>query len=565
MMLFIAVAVIPLLFLAFSVLIDVRAMQNEQVFLQQLADGAVTLAAKDLPLRERAKATAKRFLAQYSINEENGLKSIVIDNGQVAVHLERKSKNILSSWFGLKDGIGYSAYAMSQIVPQDVAILIDASSYMSPEIFTSAGLVGTSEDGWGTDLDAPTSKLPAHNWPAAKFANSNAGAMYELNSVKDSWTKKVNAKKINGRLVTQQCFSPPMSSIKQAAIRLYDYYSSFPLNQVAVMVGPSGVQNANIGMIRAMAPGADFSKSFSDNPRFSFYRDYYASDEYCFAIAERETAFSAWNSHQGFMFPPWNNSLGVAPPIKSFPLVNSDPSKSNLWRFSDSGYAYLTTRDVIWSLAARRNYQHNDNSDRHFDFGTGLERIVDEMIGAPNRPERQGLNHKVVRTGFVLMGDLPRQSVGGGNYIEMKMTTNSDPYANAKNVWVESIRPALHKLVAQAKKENFLASLFIVFFNHPGNYMGPKCNPALLPAGYLGQHFNWTDKMWQYHDYEGPIVCLNYYQDVQYLDALVRKFLDNQDYKGVNVTVIRSPDHSSLAQDLVALLPLTGKSTILSH
>ncbi len=226
------------LFLFFFFLFQDFSLQEIETEKNQfLLDQAAFLAAKKLPNLQLAKSAARLFIEKHVTGDS----VLQIQNRDGVLQLELQvraggifqlSSSVVST---LKPEISrqrqipiFSTRVASRVAqnPKNIALLLDASSYLAPEInVVSQGAsheeldrVLWRESGTGNDTI----------WPVSRYFQ-NLADQHLLRGAEMS---------LHPALATQQCFNPPFLALKKTAQKLYEYFSANPLHQVAVFSGP---------------------------------------------------------------------------------------------------------------------------------------------------------------------------------------------------------------------------------------------------------------------------------------------------------------------------------------
>lgn len=594
---FFTVAVLlPALFLFFALSLDLSKVYSDNQNLQDAVDSAALLAAKSLPYKSAAENLAYNYLNQQKINAANHYAVSVAattfegqvedqstsKKAMVTVDVSGTSSLIFAKYFGL-DSMPIRAKATAAVNPMFANILIDASYYMAPSVFTYDGngrhlrpdnFYDTADGiSWKDDLPASQLFFRPKDLPGdSPYNNISAESkpIYFKGSTDDEY------KKIDPKILTQQCYNSSFTAMKKTAIQIYDYLSSFPLNSLGVMVAPSGLYytDENLDFNKSLADQVK-SENYKDLPfvylrevgkagflkidaatnnykaeiGWSFFKDRaaIASDIYCYAMAEREPAYAIPNqsnlsglrnaSYPGTDRPnPAANSY-LTEVSGSHPICEDGECDNNKVRvkMSHHNYKFLSTREVLWSLAARRDYRSTnlEDSRKIIDIYYVLRDIRRNLAGSHNRSgELEGFASNVVFNSFVLLGDAPHK------YVRSRGEFARYPDFEVRNTIVSELR----KFDNAAKRNRMRVNLFFIFFRHNGNpnelycAESPPCIPFIDAINHLREHINNVIK----GDPQNGVPALNY----------------------IDVHVLNAADENVL-KDIAALLPLSAKAAVL--
>lgn len=535
---FFIAAILPLLFLTIGVALDLSLFYLARSGEQRALDNAVLLGAKHLPFRPSAEDTVRRYLQVYSKIEsaahgrgETAL-SVTSTNDQISATVQVESPLYLTSlvpgWSAITS-LHFPLRSTARINPRDIAIFFDNSRYLAPaygggESWTDER--GASTPGYFTDW-IPSASRTAPDWPAAQLFQQN-----------------IAITPLARRIRTQQCFNPVYAAIKEGAIRLYDYLSSFSLNSVGVFSGPS--TGGGIFMLRDLTRGG---VGPSSEGRLELAAYPIVNDTTCLAIAEsaNNSSYQSWlaserqkqSASSNLANTNWSlptNIAGSAQYHYAFPNYSEQLDQSRLGigainspnrvTFPNGGIAdygnlsRLTLRQAVWARAVNPNQAVNIE-DIFNSVGSAL-------LSAPSRyGERGELVRGVRKTAYIILGDFPQTADGaleigvpapppGGTTIRQRMIA------------------ALSNLDSQASASATKLFIYLAVVRHY-SMMNGACS---------------------------AMSCPEFHQQFDILD----RFLENIDlnYPNLELKALRVPDPGSLAQDLVAHLPLTERTAILT-
>lgn len=358
---FFAIFVLPLLAFLISLGLDIALYLADQHKTQIVIDEAARYGYHFLPYQEEARAAVNSYLQRFT-STRSGL-SVEIGRDSISVKARRSNTftfaQLLSRLVGEEIDVALP-FAVSSVVrgtPIDAFIAVDSSSYLAPDVRFGPAWGGIGE------------------WPAASLFENRLEV-------------SLDDKKMDPRLLTQQCFNPAFSAIKQAAIYTYDYLTSFGLNAVGLGFYPgSGVV---MDLARPVTPVL-LDSSVVDQVQFPLYQHPLSSSEYCAAAAENETVFPQYR------FPQRSNRLpSVQANEKGRPVYLIDPSS---WRLNDDYLQFLRVQEVVWARAAHQ--------DQRGDFAALLGEIWSQLAGANYLEQRGTLAADTRRLGIIISGDLP--------------------------------------------------------------------------------------------------------------------------------------------------------------
>jgi len=505
----------PLLFLLGVLAFDLQSVFSQRRIAQDLADGAVLVAVQNLPFRSLADRRVREYFAQHSVPPS--AVELSIDGSGAALKYLSEAKLSLARFFFRQSAIRIPVSSRAVVAPRDVAIFVDLSSYLAPKVFAAPGEFADDESAWGQP-EIQSAGGTISFWPAAMFFKSGLPESPFFPDPEQPQSPAIPP----ARIMTQQCFNPALSGIKEAAIRLYDYFSASPLNSVAVLAGPSAASDApSVSVVRSFVHTAALD-TFSGEGVFQYFRSRYARDEYCLAAAESEPEAA----HPGYQTPPQSSDLIYWAAVERPPWLIQQQGDHNYF-LPQEHLAHLSIREIIWSFAARKTYPGFEDHGHFVDISSVIQAVGDQLIGAPIRPERASLAVHGSRVGFILLGHLPHQQ-------GVAFGTSHDETVR------EAMGMSLKRLDRAARREGVLISLGLSFFKHPGNY--PEC---------------------LYDEWGLPQPCPRFQEEAQSFADFVSDL--RRELKAVDLSFVRIPDVSSLPQDYVSMAALIGKSSILAR
>jgi len=412
-LLFVSTVVVPMLFLLFTLSVDLGEYYSRTQRAQKIVDDASLYAHRFLPSQENARRAAQIYLSQNQteLGTSLGHLNIETSSDMVSIAYEGQSPLTFASWFSDNSGISYSVFARTRSTPLDVYLALDTSSYLAPSL-------------QGNAWDDATA------WPAASFFEHEK-IFYKEDQATHQFVRAVDA-----RVVTQQCFNSVFSREKEAGIKIYDILSSFNLNSIGLGFFPGYIlpldqaRNVEKGGRRAGQDQFPGEASFDTE-----HGSLYSSNVYCTAAAERET------THDAYRFPTHNLQFatGINDPLK--PANRIIPGT---FEFDREYLPYMEARDVIWSRAV------NPVSDTKIDEVLSL--VHSSLMVAPGGVERQGLVDAPAKVAIVIAGDVPR--IGQSRFPDVSVKT---ALSSEFDKWREEI-----------SKYKANVNLFYVVFPHQG-------------------------------------------------------------------------------------------------
>lgn len=347
--------VLPLLFLAFSLGLDLTAYQAARTGAQSVLDNAALHAVRFLPYREQASFAAVEYATRAGLDPQFMNASAPADSDRVIVRYSKAMRMSFPALLGVNIDLPVAALSAARVTPKDTVLVLDLSSALAPNPVAGAH--------WGL----------AGEWDAQFFAGQ--APVGTASSV----------------LASQQCFNPVFNSFKKAAIDLYDYLASFRFNQVGISVAPAAGGVGSIEQIRSVRVGG-----FEQGPEAQFI-DGGAPirNAVCMGISEREPQSSPnYNNFAMYQADSSIGSLSAPPPGR--PLMLVDP---NGWVIPFENLPFITAREAIWSQVARA--VHPDISNLVLD--------AVNSIGAGVVSGRGSLGAFASKEALILLSDLPWQ------------------------------------------------------------------------------------------------------------------------------------------------------------
>ena len=396
-------ALLPLIFVLFSLSLDLERYYTESNRLQKALDETALYAERFLPRVELARQAAQSYLARFKIAPTAAITQVGAHSISISVNAAHHLT--FPGALGVDISLPLRVTSQAWSKPFDMLIALDSSSYLAP-----AAQVGGRA--WGEESE----------WPSADFFR-NFLPRYQAGV------------QIDPRLITQQCFNPVFSPLKLAAIRSYDYLAASALNSVGVLLFPAAT--GNIWELRRVGRTGDRGAQQGEADFDSLSHSAQAQDSWCAASFEQEF------STPGYNLPARAPGIPAAwepGPESGRPSSMVVPGTSEY----DTAYQpWLQTREALWSRAVQ--------ADRSADIAALLSAIEGELLGAASRGERKSMAERGTKGALILMGDLPRQ--GGVRF----------PASSVQTTMSEALLRFKTDLDASAQK----ARLYFVIAQHP--------------------------------------------------------------------------------------------------
>ena len=299
---FVVSFVIPFIFFVFCLVLDLTNYYSERQRFQSQIDEISVTATRFLPFEQEAARVAQEMLQAFPFENRAQIRTT---SSSLSIEVLGEYPVQLGKFFGLDLAVPFTGFSRSVANSSDTVIVFDNSSYLAPD--PQVGSV------WGNGAD----------WPS--------GFLFNYLQFRGNPSPQV---------LTQQCFNPAFSAMKQAAIVSFDFLSSFTLNRVGLVFSPGAFQSPV--RARELLARSETVQPQGGEARFESASFDYSSNEYCGAIAERDT----WPAYQ---LPRENQNL----PGPSIPLINRPAYmiEAGSWSFDQSYAPYLLGREAIWSRA----------------------------------------------------------------------------------------------------------------------------------------------------------------------------------------------------------------------
>lgn len=427
---FVAFVVLPVMFLLFSLSLDLATYFRETQRAQKILDDAAMYGYRFLPFTSQAESAIRAYLAEDKQLSDKVELNVTPDFISLSVNFPAHIS--FAKLIGADVQVPVTAITRVRGTPFDTFIAIDSSAYLGPAV-----LGGTA---WGDALE----------WPAAQFFSV-------LNPLKD------NLVPVDPRNLTQQCFNPAFSQLKVSAISAYEYLAGFSLNAVGVGFYPSNVTFMDLAREVTPSGSRDGTNGEADLP---LYRSPFSQSEYCAATAAYET------NHLGYRFPTSNSTItGLWSPPQGKPDMITNGS----YEFNPEYQSYLQTSEVIWSRALQQGAMPNID-EVLIELRARL--IAAKPVAADHR-HRGGLVNKMVKVGIIFAGDVPRLARFGLAFEEPQVTDSMQRQFDLMKCDVVgrgvdsgiAADPSLCRDVPanDDSKDNIPLRIFYVLFQHQGN------------------------------------------------------------------------------------------------
>ena len=514
--------VLPILALCGLLTLDMGRLLEKRRDLQQIADDAALLGARNLPHTDLARTTTLQLLASRGIRVD-GLNPSKVDlnitPGKMSIGIEQSMALPLAQYFVPNASVTVAAASRASPNPRVVDLFLDTSDYMAPDPLTAAGGAASDDAAWGIPDLPPFCSSGSDSQEDQSACN----AMREDIRAGRFWPPADLVKKMplvlplaQGKteipplLATQQCFSPPLSAAKEAMIRIYEFLSASPHHRVGVLTGP--VLPEGVSVLSEIG-----ERSLAAYPSFGGDG---ISDEYCLALSEHE------RHHQGYRVPePSHYSSGLS--AQSFTEFSD-----GRWSIDPSRIGDLDITQAIWGRSVARRVLNNDlvraktdslqvvtTMRRRF---LGASHLTNERIAAP--PTYDGL---------ILLGDMP--------WVHGERIVNDGVIAPTP--W-RTFSKALEQFAISAAHEKMHVHLLFIVFRHFGNY-GSVCRDQGVYDAYLPC---------------GPFVG-----DGSALYDAFQTFNQTRGNQYFSVSLAKVPDLSSMTQDALSIIPLFDQAVLLER
>lgn len=412
--LFFALFILPVMLLLGTISLDLANMIMMKRRLQSDLDLATLQAVKFLPDKSLASKSVENYL-NLRKNYQAKLNITFEGDTLYAKAIKDYRLTLADAFLGKRSNFQVTANSSANSYPREVLVYIDSGNNVAPSIKTGEPLGNASK------------------YPSATFF---------VDYFKDNVV--TSEKKL--RLITQQCFNPVFSAIKNTGIKLIDYFSNFSHVSIGVSFYPGIFSDSEL-----MRPALFYSEQIENTNKFVDRKNFgysYVSSTLCAASAENET----------------NANLYL------FPKESSDASKPS-YRVDKSNYKflpeydpYLLPEEYIWMLPA--------NEDRGSDFSSVLNRARHDLLSSKFREQHGNLKTKVKKVIVFISNTLPQVN---GTYfpshlVKAKITDSFDKY---------------HKLISEFDTD---ISIFYVLINPKKNLINFNNADVLSFSNFLSSN-----------------------------------------------------------------------------
>jgi len=425
MYVFLIAALLPLLFVAFMLLMDLGGLFTKFEQQQEVADSAALLGTRFLPHVQGASAAVQRYLAGQGYSA--GQYTVSATSDQLNVQLRQNIPVSFAEFFGADLFFPLSVVASAKSNYRDAVVVVDNSSYLAPDIIDPL-----------TDLP---STAPWAGWPAAQLYGT-AGQGIGI----DALQIRYRGQPLHPAVLSQQCLNEDFAAVKRAAIVAYDHLSARSGDATSLIfvpgpdagAGAEGVPFVARGMVRApdgARPGIPSEAVVEGfySPRFAY------GDLHCAMLAEEECVLAGLSpagcrstpASQPYLLPDLPPDT-QSPAIQSLtPLGSCDLSLSPgnclvqvravtppelMWNqtFRDQRTA---ARQAIWGRSVRRQAVLTPDTQeprRYADIVDIIRQVEFALLSAPTVAQRAGLSPDdvVLKRGIILLGDVPGNRLG---------------------------------------------------------------------------------------------------------------------------------------------------------
>jgi hypothetical protein len=357
--LFFVSVLLPLLFLLFSIALDVSAYFRAQQQAQLALDEAAMQATRFLPFTSLAQGAATTFLERYGELLQGTV--VEVESDRVLLSLRKDVPITFAQFFLPGVGIPLESYASARVVPSDIYLAMDSSRLVGP---------GNPQE----------TELFLENFPTATFFE------YDLPSAPDNPDQ-------GPRYRTALCFNPLFSTVKRAAIEIHEYLAGFRFNAVGVGVFPAPDGLLDIrpfsltsSLIESGAPEGFF-------PAGLVYDRITA--EWCGAAASFERVSAE------YYFPSRQSGI---PQLVSIDAPGESIIDATSYSFNPNYAPAVSLIEALWSVPVQKTEPQSD-----VVLGQLLSRI-----GGASFSARGGAQNAAHRVGILLSADVPWAVVPDG-------------------------------------------------------------------------------------------------------------------------------------------------------
>jgi hypothetical protein len=351
MILFFAAVMVPMIFLLFSISIDLSQLYSERQWAQRVIDEAALVAYRYLPHREQARSAADNYVK--ILNRLSGTLSSTVSADGVELLYEGTAPFSFAGFAGIDKGLPYQVSSRVRGTVTHGVIALELSQLLAPLV---------TEAPWGNQTEWPSAELFGHFAPFGSTVSS--------------------------RHATQQCFNPHLSGVKLAALRVFDYLAAFTKNSLGFSVFP-GVFGLIDVYKDAERPGLSLSM-----PTLALFNTPFGAIQrtsYCLAAMEEERIT------ESYTLPAAHFASGIA-------ANHGDRiTDRNTYLVREEALASITVREALWGRAIHPGI---------VSIRSVLNQIAVTLAsgGAQNDFERSNtLAGKPVKMAAIFSADLPRE------------------------------------------------------------------------------------------------------------------------------------------------------------
>lgn len=347
---FFSLFILPIILLLGSVSLDLANMIMLKRRLQSDLDYATLQAIKFLPDKELATRSIKNY-----VNLRNDYRASlnISYEGDTLLANAKKGFNFAlgDAFLGKKNNFEISVNSHANSYPREVLLYFDSGNNVAPNV-NSGEPLGDSQH------------YPASTFFVEYYRDNMIASEREL------------------RLITQQCFNPIFSSIKNASIKLVDYFSNFSHVSIGISFYPGIISETEFAR-----PPIFYSEKIASTDRYVLRKNFgysYVSSTLCAAASENERNTSS------YFFPKESTD-------KRKPDYRVDKST---YEFISGYDTFLLPEEYIWMIPA--------NENRGSDFSAVLERAYHDMFSSKFRDEHGNLKTKVRKVLVFISNTLPQ-------------------------------------------------------------------------------------------------------------------------------------------------------------
>jgi hypothetical protein len=341
---------LPLLFLLFTLFLDISSYFREQQRAQQALDEAVQHASRFLPRVDLARQAVRDYVARTldsSVSPE-----VEVSADRVFASLQESVPLSFAQFFLPGVGVSYQALSSARVSPIDVYIAVDVSRLVAP---------------------AAPSETDQFLHPAlvsSFFAYDFRTLFPEI--------------ELDPRYLTALCFNRVFSSIKRAALAIHSIAAGSTLNRVGMGVYPAQYALEDV---RRAGLVQDVVTSGMSEGLFPEYHRIDGDAAWCAAAAQ----FERVATHE-FSFPAGPRDIPVHfAPIGSDEIVNRDA------QLIPENLPSLRASHALWSAVAHAELPQTDV----------VLQEVSSRLAPQHAAARGGLTNSSEQVGILISSDVP--------------------------------------------------------------------------------------------------------------------------------------------------------------